>query len=363
MVFHRSQNGLNPRSARWRIYSLCSLILMVFSACNPGPTQAPATATPALTDTIAPSATLVATSTPTPLPAAVLLVAPDGADPALSARLRPALEQLASQSSLRLLERSSISAQDVTPEVKVVVALPPLDGLQNLASASPSTQFIALGITGLSPAPNLSLISTTGQADQQGFMAGAIAAILTEDWRVGVISVSDTPAGKAAALAFKNGVVYFCGLCRPYDPPFVAYPVIEELPSDASQSDWENAVQTLAGQAVKTAYIFPGAGDDAMLSDLDQAGIHVIGGVSPASAHTSNWVGSLQADFLPALQKAWPQVLSGNGGLDLLPELSITDVNVALFSPGRQALAAKILSDLQAGLIDTQVDAQTGNPK
>lgn len=136
--------------------------------------------------------------------------------------------------------------------------------------------------------------------------------------------------------------------------------MVAQLPSDASQADWQAAVQSMISQAVKTVYVFPGAGDEAMLTALDQAGVHIIGSVSPTAAYKANWVASLRVDMLPALQKAFPQVLAGNTGLDLPAELTITDINPDLFSLGKQALANKIMDDLLSGFIDTQVDPQTG---
>lgn len=336
------------------------LLILLLAACHPGPTPNPATLAPVSTSTPLPSATLVATSTPTVVAPSVLLIVPPQADPVLAAKVQHGLEQLASQSGLRYSVQPGLNTQELTPDVKIVVALAPVEGMEFVASASLSVQFIALGIPGLKSAANLNLIGASDRPDQQGFMAGVIAAILTEDWRVGVITLSDSPAGKAVGLGFHNGVVYFCGLCRPYNPPFVAYPVVAQLPSDANQGDWQNAVQSMISQGVKTVYVFPGAGDDAMLTALDQAGVHIIGSVPPASAHKANWVASLRVDMLPALQKAWPQVLAGNGGLNLPAELTITDINPDLFSSGKQDLANKIMNDLLSGFIDTQVDPQTG---
>jgi hypothetical protein len=336
------------------------LFALLLTRCNRSPNPTPPTQAPVPTNTLYLTATMVATSTPTQLTPGVLLVTPPQTDPAVSAQLQSSLEQLAAQSSLRFSVKSGLSPQDLTPDVKLVVALAPLDNLESLASSSASIQFIALDFPGLKPTQNLSVIGGSGRPDQQGFMAGVIAAILTADWRVGAITQSDTPAGKAAGLGFHNGVVYFCGLCRPYDPPFVAYPVVTQLPSNASQADWLTAAQLMISQGVKTVYIFPGPGDDTALTTLDQAGVHLMGSAPPRSSQKAYWVASLQEDALPALQKAWPQVLSGKGGLDLPAELAITDVNPELFSPGKQELANKIMSDLLSGFIDTQVDAQTG---
>jgi hypothetical protein len=121
-------------------------------------------------------------------------------------------------------------------------------------------------------------------------------------------------------------------------------------------------VQSIVSQAVKTVFIFPGADNETLLDALDQAGVQIIGGSQPAS-QPAHWIASIQADVLPPLQKAWPDIVSGRGGLELQAELAITDINPKLFSPGREELAKKILADLLAGAIDTQVDPQTGDER
>jgi hypothetical protein len=359
----RNKNNLHLlRISPWMAFRIFVLV-MLLSACSLGTPEKTPTATSAVTGIPLPTATLVATSTPTPLPPAVLLVVPPQADAALAAKVQSSLERLSSQSGMRLLVQPALSTQELTPDVKIVAALSPLDGLESLASSNTSIQFIALGFADLKPAINLSLIDTSSRPDQLGFLAGAIAAILTEDWRVGAITLSDTPSGKAAGLGFQNGVVYFCGLCRPNDPPFVEYPVVVQLPSQASQTDWQAGVQSLVSKSVKTVYVFPGAGDEAMLAALDEAGMHIIGGASPTSSLQAVWIASLQADLLPSLENAWPQIVTGKGSLQLQSDLVITDINADLFSPGRQDLVKKIMADLLSGAIDTRVDPQTGEAR
>jgi hypothetical protein len=125
---------------------------------------------------------------------------------------------------------STISTADLPGDgLQLIVALPPDPGLAALIAAAPETQFLAVNIPGLEPAPNLSQIQAQGvRPDQSAFLAGYLAAAITQDWRAGVISL----AGDATArLGFTNGVYYFCGLCRPAYPPFPnpGYPLSVEL--------------------------------------------------------------------------------------------------------------------------------------
>ncbi len=140
-----------------------------------------------------------------------------------------------------------------------MVALPPDPGIANLAAANPQAQFLAVGIPGVTVTSNLSQIGSDGERpDQQGFLAGYLAAVITPDWRVGVISQSDSPAGKAAQNGFTNGVIFYCGLCRPSYPPFIQYPILVDL---AAGTDPQAAVDSLVSNAVKTVYVSPAVED------------------------------------------------------------------------------------------------------
>jgi hypothetical protein len=74
-------------------------------------------------------------------------------------------------------------------------------------------------------------------------------------------------------------------------------------------------------------------------------------------------VATVRTDLASALEQIWPELMNGSGGINLDVPLVITDRNAALFSPGRQSLVEKLLSDLLAGYIDTGVNPQTGEPR
>lgn len=233
-----------------------------------------------------------------------------------------------------------------------------------MAASAPKTHFLALGIPGLELTPNLTLIGAAGdRPDQQGFIAGVIAAMISADWRVGVISLSDTVEGRSARTGFLNGVEYFCGLCRPAHPPFYEYPLYIELPSTASTAEWQEVANYMVDHFAQTVYVYPGAGDESMLSVLAEAGVNIISSGEPPQATRSSWVLSLTTDPLPLIQSQVEGLLNGSissGGQTLVVPIQFTQINPALFTPGKQRLAEQILSDLQAGYIDAGVDLTTG---
>ena len=317
------------------------------------------TATP--TPTASPTPTPTATPTPTPLPPIVILLNPPGADSTLSNAILPILSSLAEQAGFRFQTRANLSTDDFDQDIHLVVIPTPIDGIDTLVKNAPNTQFLAVGIPGLRTASNLSTVGAEGiQPDQQGFIAGAIAAIMTTEWRVGAITIADSIPGKANRQGFLNGVVYFCGLCGQNYPPFYQYPLYFELPQDASSIEWQAAANYMVDHYVKTIYIAPGIQDAAMFEILAQAGIAMIGVKLPSPELSKNWAVSLTSDPLPLVEQVLPDLIQGKGGFNLTVPIDFTDINPELFSPGRQILARKILADLLAGFIDTGVNPETG---
>jgi hypothetical protein len=325
------------------------------------------TAKPTFTRSPSPTVTLTLTPTltpsPTPPPPLAVLLASPGADQALVNSLQTSLNDIIVASGLRWQVRQQLSTDDLVPELRLVVVVPPDPGLAKLVVAAPDTQFLALGISGLETASNLTVIGAEGnRPDQQGFIAGVIAAMLSDDWRVGAISLSDTVDGRAARTGFLNGVVYFCGLCRPAHPPFYEYPLYIELPSTATTVEWQEAANYMVDHNALTVYVYPQAGDESMLSILAAAKVNIISGGEPPQAALSSWVVSLTTDPLPLIQNQVEGLLNGSnaGSQSLVVPIQFTHINPALFTPGKQRLAGQTLSDLQAGFIDTSVDLATG---
>jgi hypothetical protein len=168
---------------RW--LALTSLVVLTLSACTLGNSLRPA---PSLTPS--PSLSPVPNDTPTPAPSAtptppaVIFFAAPGADAAQAAAFRGLVQDLAGQSGVKMEERSGLTAGEMDPAWKVVVAVSPEASFADLAAAAPQTQFVAVEARDVKAGANLTLIGASS-ADQQAFLAGFMAAIATPDWRVG----------------------------------------------------------------------------------------------------------------------------------------------------------------------------------
>ncbi len=348
-------------------------MLVLLSAC--GLKTFPATPQPSLTgqpgQTPAASLTAAPATLPSETPASLpsptetqandlaVLLAPDGSDPAQAAAIQSGLDKSMAEAGLRWEKRSSLTGQEAG--LRLVVILPPDPGAAQLAASAPQVQFVAVGLKGVKPAANLSVVGAEGERlDQEGFTAGYLAAMITPDWRVGALAVSDSLPGKLARQGFLNGAIYFCGLCLAYHGPAGDYPVYSELPAAASSDQWQAAAQQLIDKTVKTVYLTPGAGDEASYALLLQSGAIFFGSQPAPDSLRSRWAATVISDPVPAIQNLLPDLLNGNGGANLPASISIVEVNENLVSPGRLQLAEKMVGDLLNGLIDTGIDPTTG---
>ena len=341
------------------------LILLLVTGCSTDTTTTAESsltvseAAPGATETVADTATIPPTSTAAK-PVAILLT-PPGSDAEFAAEVQSTLAELASEDGYALQGVSQLASTDIGEDVRIVVVLAPDPGVRALASASPDTQFLSVGIAGIEAADNLSVLGSEGdRPDQQGFLAGYLAATITPEWRVGLISTQDTTDGLAAGRAFQNGVVFFCGLCRQSQPPYYEYPQIQYLPSSTAGTDFQGAVNQIAGTAVGTVYLAPGLNDPALIEGLAAAGINIIGSAKPPQNTVANWVATIGTDLISPLREIWPRLVEGQGGISSTPQLQITDGNPDLFSPGRQRVVDEMLLELQDGYIGTGVDPATG---
>lgn len=289
---------------------------------------------------------------------------PAGADPQLVSVVRPVLAALAEGSGLQLRELQALGAADLNSDIQLVVTMPPDPGVAGLAAAAPRVQFLAVQISGLQAVPNLSWMEAlAARPDLLGFTAGYLAAAITPDWRVGVISEAGTVAGKAARHGFTNGVFYFCGLCRPVYPPFPipGYPMYGETIVDARPADWESILDSFAEWQVKTVYVQSAVANPDLLSRLAESGYNLIGDGAAPPGLGDHWVASINpGDIAQALQQVWPRLMNGEGGHEIELPISLDEVNPLLLSPGRQRMVQAMLADLLDGFIDSGVDPQSG---
>lgn len=335
--------------------SLFMLIVFLLTACGtPGPTP-----------TLNPDASPEPTSTPQPtagptltLPAPlVVLVLPADMDEQRSKDYQKAVYDLAQAAGYRFQVLNQFTSEDIklTLNLKVVIVLPPDPGIVSLAAQAPDVQFLSINMDGITPGGNISVLGGNSlPIDKVAFMAGYIGAMLTQDFHTGMILRKDSPNAEKIATSMRAGQVFFCGLCSPYAPPFEDYPLRMDVPTDAKPQEYTAYADLLIRKKVDTMFIEPGMDTPELLNYLPTVGILMIGTKSPLKK-PGVWVVTLQPDYLAALKGALPDLLAGKGGQAFSAPLSFTDVNPDLFTPGKQLIAQKVLDDVLAGRIATDV--------
>jgi hypothetical protein len=270
---------------------------------------------------------------------------------------------LAQASGMRFQVRNSFSQGDLEPGLKILIALPPDPGISALAAAAPGVQFLAINIPDVASGSNVSVLAGNNQTDVPAFLAGYAAAVISDDFRTGMILPRDNPVAQQAARAFANGMAYHCGLCTSYrlylDPNGIgiSYPRFVEIPGEESPSNFGGYANSMVGSLkVDTVYVFPDPAIEVrqLYDSLGQTGAKIIGTTLP-EPRPGGWVMGIQADAVKAIQTAWPDLLAGKGGQSIPSPLGLADVDPAYLSPGKQRLVQKVLDDLQAGRIATGV--------
>lgn len=360
------QMSLEHRSSRFdflliTILTLFGILSLLLGACGSPRVTPEITPTEDEMVTLTPEPTPTLFPTFTPSPPRVILLASQETDMELFSSVEAVIRELATEGGYVVETRTTLSSEEIDASTRLVIGFPPDQGLEVLAESTDDVQFLGVGIPELSPRDNLSVIGPMGlRPDQLGFLAGYISAVITQDWRVGVIGRSDTKTGQAGMNGFVNGARFFCGTCRPVFPPYVGYPIQVGLSEVEIQNAWQEAVDTLREAAVQTVYISPEIEDPRLLFTLAESGMVLIGSRRPSDELLTNWAATILVDPAEAVRDLWADLLGGHGGASVPIPMIILDTNPELFSYGRQRLAEAILQELLEEFIDTGVNPLTG---
>lgn len=333
---------------RQRLIILFVVIVVVLSACGGG--EAPGTSTPVPTDT----PIIPPTLTPTAATPLAILVLPADLDPETSNLYQTTVYDLTQTSGLRFQVRNTLSAADLgEPGLKVVISLPPDPGIAALAAAAPQVQFLAINIPEVAAAGNISVLGNNSQTDVAAFLAGYTAALITDDYRIGMMMPKDNPDAVRALNAYATGMRFYCGDCRPFYFYSWTYPQFVEIPAEEDKTHYNAFADILILQyKVGTIYLHPDIVTPDLETYIGTTGVYMIGTKTPEQ-RPAGWVMTIQPDIIKAIQNAWPDLVSGQGGITVQSPLGLSDIDPNLLTPGKQRLVEQTLNDLQAGLIST----------
>jgi len=321
------------------------VLIVLLSACSAETTPVEPSPIPSATVAVVP------TLTPTPTIPLAILVLPAGLEPEASNLYQKTVYDLTQASGMRFQVRNHLTPADLEPGLKIVIALFDDPGLAALAPAAPDVQFLAIGIPGIGAGGNVSVLGDASQADVAGFLAGYTAAMLTDDYRIGMLMPKDNNDAIRMFNSFSNGMRYYCGLCRPYFYLPWSFPQYLEIPADEDPNNYDAYADILILQRkAGTLLIHPAIQTQDLVDYIGTTGVYMIGMVTPEQ-QPAGWVMTIRPDTVKAIQTAWNQLLAGQGGVTVQAPLGLSDVDPSLLSPGKLRLVQTTLNDLQAGLI------------
>ncbi|MDF1498947.1 MAG: hypothetical protein P1P76_00520 [Anaerolineales bacterium] len=334
------------------------LAVIGLAACSTG---SPSASTPS--PGITPSATIAQTPTPTEGPGEIILFGTGALTVDEQAGVMGLLEELAGSDGWLLRESDDDLLASMSPETRAVLIFEEVAALADIAHSHPGTAFITISTTGDDLPENVYRIRPhEDRYDQSAFLSGYVAALVTPDYRIGAIAVAGDGQENAALQGFLNGVVFYCGLCRPGYYPFINYPQSATVTS-ADPSEVLSAIRTLEDNGVTTVYLSPALNHEDIFSSLQAEDIRVIGSLTPAVPSETSWVATVAPDLTVGIQSAWDAWRAGEGGEVIEPPIKLFSANESLLSPGRIAHIQKIADDLASGRIDTAVDSRTGEAR
>ncbi len=331
---------------RVKFVLLVILLASILSACSFGGNSKSSATAPS---TPVPLPTLTAT----PVVPLAILVMPADLDKSISDAYQKEVYDLAQGSGLRFQVRNTLTAAEIEPGLQIAIVLPPDPGIAALAAAAPKVQFLAINLPGVTAGGNISVLGSSSQADVSAFVAGYAAAMISDDFHSGMLVPQGNPDAQRAMVAFRNGTSYYCGLCQPfYYVPFT-YPQFQEIPTSEDKTHYPAYANLLLVQSkVYTLYLYPDIAIKELTDYLGTTGNQVIGTSLP-NPKPAGWVMTIRPDETKAIQNAWPSLVAGKGGQNVLSPLGLADINPDLLSPGKQRLVQQVLDALQAGRIAT----------
>lgn len=331
---------------RIKLFSFLILSLIILGACSRSATPVGPTAVP--TDTSVPTATVIPTLS-TPL---AILVVPADLEQEASALYQKTVYDLAQGSGYRFQVRNALAAADVAdPTLKIVIALPPDPGIATLAPQAPTVQFLSVNIPDVAVGGNVSVLAPDSQVELPAFLAGYIAALITDEYHIGMLIPQGDADAARALNAFTNGMTYYCGLCRTFYVNPYPYPQYLEIPADEDPSRYGGYANVLINDRnVNTLYIYPSISTDDFLQYVGTTGALLIGNSMP-NPRPGGWVATISPDTIKAIQLAWPDLIAGKGGVNVQSPLGLADIDPALLTPGRERLAQAALQGLISGRI------------
>lgn len=306
-----------------------TLVACSFGGAQPTATLALPTAEPA---------------SPTPLPGLILLLAPAGSDAAQAAVAAEVAASFAAANGLAFEQRAALTAAELPANLSVLIIFAPDPGAAELAATAPAARIIAIGFAPAAAANITNLTVSSAGESHAAFIAGYLAALSADDWRIGMLY---TPAAASLVDDFTAGAEYFCGSCTPLAPPYSEYP----MPLQAnSADDWQAAADGLLAEYIRVVYLSPELENSGAAQYLAAYGVLLLGSGAPPADVSQNWIGSVGVDAAGALRQQLGAALSGQPSSSS-SSLAVNYANPTYLSAARLSNVQTVIDDLLAGAL------------
>ncbi len=186
---------------------------------------------------------------------------------------------------------------------------------------------------------------------KQIFIAGFLAALITDDWRVGGLLPDEQLKNTAASTVFKNGVLYLCGRCTPVYGPIVNFPVTAILSSPEDTERTMQAFGEISSNRLNSVFIPGNYLYDDLVILLRQNEVTIFSDTNFESAN-SDWVDYSVTNNLSEIIIGILTEDANQAGINesMSVEYSIQS-NSKEISLGRANFLQEMIDNLQSGLI------------
>jgi basic membrane lipoprotein Med (substrate-binding protein (PBP1-ABC) superfamily) len=344
----------NIKLRNWLIIIASIALVFIFSACEPS--TAVEKTDPGETNTETPpkvETEIPPTLTPTQDVQKVILISEQGGDELTLSQVQSALETLTAEAgyALEILDQASLEAMT---DVLLVVSVGEDIDVNSLAQRSPEVSFVAVDNGNAVPSGNVHVIGDP-IVDQQNraFMAGYLAALISEDYKVAALVPSEIDATEILLESFVIGARFFCGLCQPKYPPYQSFPQWQTIPVENLEEQYQSILDNFINSGVEVLYIQGDLAVSPVMNAASEYGMTVLSDQSP-EVRLNNYAGTIVNDPGEALIDLWPEILNGRDGSQVPAPIILIDRNPNIVSEGRYLMFLEMAENLQNGLVSAE---------
>lgn len=331
-------------------------ITLVFGASACEPSILTETGVPEETKTVTPPETateVVPLPTSTPSPSTVILLSSLEADQFALSQVQSTLETLTSEAGFKLVFQEWTSFEMMT-NVPMVVSVGEDIDINSLALNYPDVSFVAVDNSNAAPSVNVSVIGDPlADPRNRAFMAGYLAALISDDYKVAALVPSETSTTDAVLESFVIGVRFFCGICQPKYPPYQSFPQWQAVSAENLAEQYQPIFDGFTNSGVDVLYIQGDLSTTSILTASTDYGINVVSDKRPEIT-VNNYAGTVLSDPAPVLTDLWQEILNGREGIQIPASITLADVNSALVSEGRYKAFMEMAANLKDGLISAE---------